>query len=99
MIWIALTIVAAVAAGVAAERRHGERAQAFAQRLLSAMVFVLLPPVVFFNLVRLELDTDIGLGLVCAWAAVLMTGALAYVVATRVLGLERPATGSLVTFL
>ena len=96
MIWIALTIVAAVAAGVAAEHRHGAAAQAFARRSLSVMLFVLVPPVVFFNLVRLELDADFGLGLVCAWAAVIVVGLLAYAVATRGLKLDRPQTGALV---
>ena len=96
MIWIALTIVASVGAGVAAERRHGERAQAFARRSLTVMLYVLVPPVVYFNLVGLELDADVGLGLVCAWVAVIVTGLIAYAVATRGLQLDRPQTGALV---
>lgn len=95
MALIVLTIVLAVAAGVAAHRRFGARAGDAARGSLKAMLFVLLPPVVFFNLARLEFDADVGLGLALGWLAVILTGLAAYA-AGRLLALDRPQTGALV---
>jgi hypothetical protein len=82
-----------VTAGVLAERRFGRRAGTAARRLLSLMLYVLLPVVVFFNIARLEIDAHIGAGIVIGWIALLATGALAFVFADRALGLPRPQSG------
>ncbi len=95
MILIALTVAAASAAGVLVHRRHPARAGGWAQALLRVMLGVLVPPVVFFNLARLELTADVGAGIALAWAVVLAVGVLGHVLGTRVLRLERPQTGSL----
>jgi hypothetical protein len=94
--WIALTIAAAVAAGVAAERRAGPRAGDAARRLMRVMLYVLVPPVVFFNLARLEIDADVGAGIALGWVVVVIVGLLAHGVAQRVLRLDRPQTGALI---
>jgi len=60
------------------------------------MLYVLVPPVVFFNLARLELSADVGIGIALAWVAVVATGLLAYAIAARVLRLDRPQAGTLV---
>lgn len=96
MIAIAAVIVAATAAGAATHRRLGERAQALSRRILALMLYALVPPVVFFNLADFELTADIGFGLVAAWTAVIAVGVLAHQVATRVLRLDRPQTGTLI---
>jgi predicted permease len=95
VIWIALTIVVAVAGGVAAERRLGERAGTLARSSLKVMLYVLVPPVVFFNLARLEINADVGAGLVLGWVVVVLSGLVAYAVGRR-LRLERREAGALI---
>lgn len=96
MIAIAAVIAAAVAAGIATHRHHGDRAARLSRRILALMLNVLVPPVVFFNLARFELTADVGLGLVLAWISVVAVGLLAHQVATRGLRLDRPQAGTLI---
>jgi malate permease and related proteins len=93
---VALAIAASVAAGRAAERRFGEGARAASRAMLTALLWTVLPFVTFFTLARLEIDAGVGAGLLFAYAELALVGALAYLLATRVLGLDRPATGALV---
>ena len=55
---IAATIVVAVAVGVSAERRRPLAAGLAARRALTLILYVLLPPVVFFNLAASEIDVE-----------------------------------------
>lgn len=96
MILIAVVIAAAVAAGVATHRRLHDRAITLSRRILAVMLYVLVPPVVFFNLAHLELTADVGFGIVLAWVSVVLAGLIAYAVATRGLRLERPQQGTLI---
>jgi malate permease and related proteins len=59
------------------------------------MFFVLIPFVTFFSLARLHVTAGVGIGLGLAYAALAIVGVLAWVLATRVLKLSRPATGAL----
>lgn len=95
MVWIALTIAVAMAVGVGAERRYGEPASRGARTLLKVMLYVVVPPVAFFNLVRLQLNADLGLGIVLGWLALVLAGAAAYGVGRYLLALDRPETGTL----
>lgn len=95
MIAIAATIAAATAAGLATERRLGERADALARRLAWAILWVLLPPVAFFNTAALELTAEVGAGIAFGYAAILLPLGLAYAVGRRLLRLPRPAVGAL----
>ena len=79
-----------------AERRWGDRAGDAARAILKVMLFGLVPFVAFFNITRLELTADVGAGIGIGIVALLCAGAIAYVVGTRVLHLERPSTGVLV---
>jgi malate permease and related proteins len=97
VIAIAATIAAAVAVGVGAERRWGERAQNAARSALTAALYTLVPFVVFFNVARLEVDVDVGVGLLLAYAMLASVAGLAWLVGARVLRLSRPATGALIT--
>lgn len=97
---VLLTIAAIAisgAAGVAAERRWPHTAVGWARRLLVISLYTMLPFVVFFNLARTHIDTDEGGGLVIGWIAILGASYIAWLVGTRLLRLERPATGSLIT--
>jgi len=96
LIAIAAVIAAATAAGIGVHRRFGDGTTALSERILAAMLYVLFPPVVFFNLVDLEFTADIGLGLGLGWVAVITVGLIAHLLATRVLHLDRPQTGTLI---
>jgi predicted permease len=96
VLYIVATIVAATATGLAYERRAGARAGAVARRVMTIQLYVLVPPVVFFNIAQLEIDADVGVGIVIGWAALLAAGGIAFLVGTRALRLSRPETGSLV---
>jgi predicted permease len=93
---IALTVALALAAGVAYERRAGERAGHATRRLMTFQLYGLVPPIIFFNIARLDLNADVGIGILCGWVALAATGAIAYWVGARLLSLSRPATGSLI---
>ncbi len=95
MIPIAAAIAAATVAGVAAERRFGERAESIARWLAWAILWVLLPPIAFFNIAALELTAEVGAGIAFGYVAILVPLGLAYLVGRRLLRLPRPAVGAL----
>ena len=95
MIPIAAVIGAATAIGVGAEHRWSEGADRLARRLMSLVLWVVLPIAAFFNLAAVQFDASIGLGLVFAYAAVGLTLAVAYAIGTWVLRLPRVAVGAL----
>lgn len=81
---------------MAAERRWPDRAVSWARSALVASLYTLIPFVTFFNLARVELDADLGGGIVLGWVAILLAGATAWLVGTRLLHLGRPSTGTLI---
>jgi predicted permease len=92
----ATAIVAAVAVGVWSERRWPQGAGLAARRSLVLMLYVLVPPVIFFNLAGREIDVEHGVGLVLGILTISLAGLLAWWVASRVLRLSRPRTGAVV---
>jgi hypothetical protein len=60
------------------------------------MLYVLVPPVYFLNIATLELTASAGAGVALGWVALSLAGGVAYLVARRLLHLDRPATGALV---
>jgi malate permease and related proteins len=92
----AATIAAAVAVGVWAERRRPQAAADAARRSLTLMLYVLLPPVIFFNIASSHIDVNHGVGLVLGLIASSLAAATAYLLASRVLRLSRPRTGAVV---
>jgi malate permease and related proteins len=95
LVWLALTIAVALAAGVRAERRLGARAGDLARRILKFLLFVVTPVVIFFNLARAEITTDLGAGIALGWAALAVAAAIAWAIGRRLLRLERPSAGVL----
>lgn len=95
MIWIALAIAASLAAGVEAERRAGARAGAWARGILKLLLYGVMPFVTFFNIARLEVSADVGIGIVLGWAALVLAALVAWLVGRRLLHLERPTAGVL----
>jgi predicted permease len=94
VIAIAAAIVASLAAGVSAERRWGPGASRASRRSLLVVLYVVLPPTTFFNIAAAKIDVGSGVGVVLAWVALAAAVLLAWYVAARVLGLSRPAIGS-----
>lgn len=90
------TIVLAAGAGVAAELRWRDRAAELARAGLTASVFTLLPFVTFFNVARLEIDADIGFGILLGYVAIAIAAGLAWW-AGRAMDLPRPTRGALIT--
>ncbi|HWM56143.1 MAG TPA: AEC family transporter [Solirubrobacterales bacterium] len=89
-------IVAATAFGVWAERRRPEDAANAARQALLLILYVLIPPVVFFNLAASSIDVAQGIGLVLGNVSVALAALLAGWTASRVLGLSRPQTGAVI---
>jgi predicted permease len=89
-------IVVSAAAGIWAELRWPDRAGSWAREALVVSLYTLVPFVTFFNLARVEIDADLGGGLVLGWVAILLAGAAAWLVGQRLLGLGRAATGTLI---
>ena len=95
MIPLAAVIGASTAIGVGAERRFRGTAEALARRLMTVLLWVLLPPVVFVNIASLRVTPEVGAGLAFAWLALATTVGLAYAIGTWLLRLPRPGVGAL----
>jgi predicted permease len=93
---IVSAIILATVAGAWAEHRYGGRAGIAARRALLLVLYVVLPPVTFFNLARVEFDADVGLGIGLAYLALALAALIAWFVASRPLSLGRPAVGSVI---
>ncbi|HEX6665036.1 MAG TPA: AEC family transporter [Solirubrobacterales bacterium] len=89
-------IAVSVAVGIWAERRRPDAVAYGSRRALTVVLYVLIPPVVFFNLAASSLDVDHALGILLGLVSVGLTALLAGLVASRGLGLSRPQVGSVV---
>ena len=96
MIWIAAAIVASTAVGLLAERRWPDRAGTGSRRSLVILLYFVLPPIVFVNLAETEFEAGLGIGLVLGIISVATTGLVAWLIATRLLDLERPVAGAVI---
>lgn len=94
MLPIIAAIVASTATGVWAQHRYGGRASRAAQRSLLAVLYFVLPPAIFFNLARADIDLDAGLGIVLGLVSLSILAVCAWFVAARILRLARPAVGA-----
>jgi predicted permease len=95
VIFIALAIAASIAAGVEAERRAGARAGVWARRILTFLLYVVMPIVAFFNMARLEISADVGVGIVLGWIALALAALVGWLIARRLLRLPTPSAGVL----
>jgi malate permease and related proteins len=91
-----LAIVLSVGVGVWAERRWPLGAANAARKALLILLYALLPPVIFFNLAKAEIDLAHAVGLGLALVAVSLTGVFTWWMASRVLHLSRPQVGATV---
>jgi predicted permease len=95
VIFIALAIAASIAAGVEAERRKGAHAGVWARRILTFLLYAVVPIVVFFNIARLEVRADVGVGIVLGWIALALTALIGWLIGRRLLRLPPPSAGVL----
>jgi predicted permease len=86
-----------VAVGVASERRWPQGAANAARRALLVLLYVLLPPVIFFNLAAADLDLTHSVGLGLALLAATLSALFAWFVSSRVMRLPGPQVGAVVT--
>lgn len=89
-------MVVGAAIGVESERRRPKEAVALARKLLLVMLYVLVPPVIFFNLAVAELSVDNGIGIGIALVNMVLIGLAVWFVASRLLHLSRPQTGAVI---
>jgi len=90
---VAAVIGAGTAAGVFAARRRTD-ATAIADRLLWVSLWVILPPVTFFNFARFDPSADVGAGLVFAYLGLATALAVAWLLARGPLRLEGHTRGA-----
>lgn len=96
---VLLTVVLMVAGagiGVWSERRRPREAVALARRLLLVILYVLVPPVIFFNLASASISIGNALGIGLGLFNMALVGLLTWLVATRLLRLGRPQTGAVI---
>ncbi|HEV7482726.1 MAG TPA: AEC family transporter [Solirubrobacterales bacterium] len=91
-----LAIVIAVAVGVWSERRWPLGAANAARKALLILLYVLLPPVIFFNLAKAEIDLSHAVGIGLALVAVSLAGIFTWWMASRVLRLPRHQVGAVI---
>ncbi len=91
-----LAIVVAVAVGVWSEKRWPLGAANAARKALLVLLYALLPPVIFFNLARAEIDLSHAVGIGLALVAVSLTGVFTWWMASRVLRLPRHQVGAVI---
>jgi malate permease and related proteins len=96
VVLIAVATAASVAIGVGAERRRPRAAALWARRSLTLTLYVLMPPVIFFNIAGSHIDVGHGVGLLLGLLASALGALVAYLLASRVLRLSRPRTGAVV---
>jgi predicted permease len=89
-------IVAGTAVGVGAERRYPSAAVALARRFLRLILYVLVPIVIFFNLAKASISLDNGVGLLLGLLNLTLVGVIVWLVASRVLRLNRVQTGAVI---
>jgi len=89
-------MVAGAAVGVESERRRPKEAVALARKLLLVMLYVLVPPVIFFNLAASSISVDNAVGIGLALVNMALVGAAVWLVCTRLLRLSPPQTGAVI---
>jgi predicted permease len=89
-------MVAGAGVGVWSEVRRPQEAVALARRLLMVILYVLVPPVIFFNLASASISVDNGIGIAIGLVNMALVGGVVWFVAARVLGLSPPQTGAVI---
>jgi predicted permease len=91
---VVLTVVLAVAAGAALERRSNAAAHRARTLALSLALWVLVPFIAYVNIARTHLSVDAGLAIAVAALAIAAAGVAMWRLGPGVLGLDRRTTGA-----
>lgn len=97
MLAIFAVVVITTTLGIFASRRWGKRADDASNLIMTVVLWGLLPIVLFFNLARFELTTQVGTALAFAHVAQFSVLIAAYAAGRWLLQLGRPARGTLIT--
>jgi predicted permease len=90
---VAAVILAGSAAGILTARRRPD-STAIADRMLWISLWVIMPPVTFFNFARFEPSADVGVGLAFAYVALAVALGVAFLLARGPLRLEGHTRGA-----
>ncbi len=96
MIWIALTIALSVLAGIWAERRWPEQIGRGSRQSLLVMLYAVIPPIIFVNMVHAEFGSGTKIGMALAMITVMLVGIVGWVIAVPMLNLPRPVAGAVI---
>ncbi|MFY9487855.1 MAG: hypothetical protein WAP35_04040 [Solirubrobacterales bacterium] len=96
MIWIVLTMIVATTIGATFAHRRPRPAEISAKRIMDLILWVLIPPVLFFNLVHFEFTARIGTALGLAIVGNALLAVIVYLTATKWLKLTRPQSGAMI---
>ncbi|MBS1860777.1 MAG: hypothetical protein JSS68_03600 [Actinobacteria bacterium] len=96
MIVVAAAVLAATLVGFALERRYGARADVAGRRLIWAIFNLVLPYIVFTNIVGFNFDVGATAGLLFGYLGIATAAGVAYLAARHLLGLDRPELGAVV---
>lgn len=96
MVWVAAAVIVSVLIGLFSERARPEAAADLARKALSFLLYVFFPPIVFVNLTETDFGFGMGAGLLAGLVAIVLVGGIAWFAASRMLGLSRPETGSVI---
>lgn len=94
MIFIAIAVLVSTSLGVWVRHRWGDAAERATSRGLDVLVWVVLPPLTFLVVARMEVNAGVGLGIGMTYLILAFVAAVAYLVSKRVLRLDRPSTGA-----
>ena|SRR5690348_5829629 len=89
-------MVVGAGVGVESERRRPKEAVALARKLLLVMLYVLVPPVIFFNLAASSISVDNAVGIGIALVNMALVGGAVWFVASKLLHLSPPKTGAVI---
>ena len=97
MLIIVAAILLSVSGGIWAEHRYPDRAVDASRRSLLVVLYVILPPTIFFNLTAVDFDTDHAGGIALGWIAVALSAGAAGLIGSRVIRASRPQVGAMIT--
>lgn len=95
MIWIVLVMAVSGSLGALFAHRKPDTSERFAKKLMDIVLWVIIPPVLFFNLAAYEFTAQTGKALALAWVGNLLLVGVAFMIARR-LPLTRPQVGAFV---
>ncbi len=96
LVVLVAVMVAAVAGGVAAERRWRERAERGTRIAMTTMLTAVLPPVYLVLVSRLHVDLELAGGILTGYAVIGAMGVVAWWVADRLLQRPRAVVGAVI---